>query len=119
MGIISWYLDYEELLLKIRYLSKNWLLFTQKYLNYLNTRDQDLKNNKFHKIAKMKVIIDEMYSGKVVIPIIWHPYYSEAEELSLFYEWSFRGEKHKESYLYLRLFFHDLFKSEKHFKNLK
>ena len=34
----------------------------------------------------MKVLVDRMYDGKTVVPIIWHPYYSEAENISIFYE---------------------------------
>ena len=35
MGIISSFMDYKELMLKIRYVNKDWILFTQKYLCYI------------------------------------------------------------------------------------
>ena len=121
MGKIAGFLEYRELMVKVRYVSKDWILFTQKYLQF---SDQDnLKiwqgETKYAKAAKLRICIDKMYWGEEVVPILWHPYYTNADEFSLFYE-SFQKDSYEHSSIrkeeieaiasYFHIFFADLFK---------
>ena len=89
MGIVSRYIPYKELMIKMRYISKDWMLFTQKYLQFSNQEKVEIKNEetRYLRVAKVKIWVDKMYSGEEVVPILWHPYYSEAEEIDFYYEW--------------------------------
>ena len=88
MGIITRYIDYKDLMFKARYINKEWLLFTQKHLHFSN--QQQIKTRKgeteFLRIAKLKVCVDKIYKAEDIMPMLWHPYYTEAEEIDLFYE---------------------------------
>ena len=119
MGIIARYIDYKDLMFKARYINKEWLLFTQKYLHFSN--QQQVKTRKgetvFLRIAKLKVCVDKIYKGEDIMPILWHPYYTEAEEIDLFYEVSdikllFLNSKEasQTKLSYFDLFFLDIFK---------
>ena len=88
MEMIARYIDYKDLMFKARYINKEWLLFTQKYLRFSN--QQQVKTRKgetiFLRVAKLKVCVDKIYKGEDIMPMLWHPYYTEAEEIDLFYE---------------------------------
>ena len=118
MGMIARYIDYKDLMFKARYINKKWLLFTQKHLHFSNQQQVKARKGEtvFLRVAKLKVCVDKIYKGEDIMPILWHPYYTEAEEIDLFYEVSniellFLNSKDasqtKLSYLYL--FFLDIF----------
>ena len=87
MGIIAGFISYKELMFKIRYVNKNWLLSTQKYSSYVSYDPSKSKPSLPYKTAWIKTLVDKLYRGEVIVLIIWHPFYSEAEDLSIFYEY--------------------------------
>ena len=121
MGKIAAFIPYQELMIKMRYLSKNWLLFTQKYLQYIDNWKMSIwqGETRYIKSARLKVCIDRVYSGVDVVPILWHPYYTEADEVTFSYEVSIKDTYETSSLTekdlldvagYFHIFFADLFK---------
>ena len=55
--IISRYIPYKVLMIKTRYISKDWMLFTQKYLQFSNQEKVKIKNEetRYLRVAKVKI----------------------------------------------------------------
>ena len=110
MGTVAAFIGFKELMFTVRSVSKDWLLFAHNFLHYAG---------ELHSSARIKVFIDKMYEGAVIVPAIWHPYFAQAEELSIFYECTHKSYSKNIAEIYLNLFFFDLFKVDHYFNQLK
>ena len=73
-GQILKYLDYRFVMVRLRYVNKSFIIFTNEYLHYMQGID---------KTAVMKVSLQETYSGLYRIPPVNHPYYKYCTKLTL------------------------------------
>ena len=67
IGIIFDFFDYKFIMMKLRYLNKSFLVFTQENCHFSMKIDRN---------AYIKVNLSEVYKGLSAMPMLNHPYYT-------------------------------------------
>ena len=77
IGIIFDFLNYEFIMMKLRYLNKSFLIFTQENCHFSMKIDRN---------AFIKVNLSEVYKGLSAMPMLSHPYYTNWTKLTIIYQ---------------------------------
>ena len=109
-GVIMDYLDYDFLIRKVRYLNKSFIVFTQENCHY---------SSQMLRRAYLKVSLKEMFEGKVRMPILNHPYYTNWTKLTIIYQTWNKTENSDLIKEYDTRFMKELFESTRFFPLLK
>ena len=110
IGIITDFIDYKFMMMKFRYLSKSFLIFTQENCHL---------NQSMDKKAYIKINKKETYEGLVAIPMLNHPYYTNCTKLTLVYQlWKIKDSNWMTPE-YSQMFMRDLFERSKLFPWIK
>mmetsp|Transcript_12910 Transcript_12910/g.14801 ORF Transcript_12910/g.14801 Transcript_12910/m.14801 type:complete len:172 (-) Transcript_12910:1989-2504(-) len=100
VGLVADYLDFRFLMLKVRYLSRSFVVFTQNICQY---------NANILRKAYLKTSLMEVFEGTERMPMLNHPYYLNCNKLTIVYQ-EYRGySKVALSSDYERKFMQDLF----------
>ena len=77
IGIIFDFFDYKFIMMKLRYLNKSFLVFTQENCHFSMKIDRN---------AYIKVNLSEVYKGLSAMPMLNHPYYTNWTKLTIIYQ---------------------------------
>jgi len=85
VGLVADYLDYRFLMVRVRYLSRSFVVFTQDICRY---------SAGIHRKAYLKTSLMEVFEGTERMPMLNHPYYLNCNKLTIVhqeYKWYSNG----------------------------